>query len=78
MWKSVFKPFIFVPQIAPFVRTASPLFGADDPVKQKPRFQKKPDRSHELYKKHKDALVSMKTSQVQYNRSKGDVMIYAL
>ncbi|XP_073402022.1 secernin-3 [Dendrobates tinctorius] len=61
--RSVFKPFIFVPHIAPFARTESPVFGADDPVKQKPRFQTKQDRSHELYKKHKDALVSMKTSQ---------------
>ncbi|XP_066431922.1 secernin-3 isoform X2 [Eleutherodactylus coqui] len=61
--RSVFKPFIFVPQIKPFVRTASPLFGTDDPTKLKPRFQTKPDRRHELYKKHEDALVFLETSQ---------------
>ncbi|KAM8933429.1 secernin-3 [Pelodytes ibericus] len=61
--RSVFKPFVFVPQIPPFVKTASPCFGSDDPVKKKPRFQKKPDRRHDLYKKHEIALRFMETSQ---------------
>ncbi|XP_040297797.1 secernin-3 isoform X1 [Bufo bufo] len=61
--RSVFKPFIFVTEIEPFVRTASPSFGADDPVRLKPRFQTKPDRRHELHKKHEDAIMSKKTSQ---------------
>ncbi|XP_018428066.1 PREDICTED: secernin-3 [Nanorana parkeri] len=63
--RSMFKPFIFVPQIEQFVRTASPVLGADDPVKLKPRFQTGPDRRHELYKKHESTLRSKETSQVK-------------
>ncbi|XP_063789505.1 secernin-3 isoform X2 [Pseudophryne corroboree] len=61
--RSVFKPFVFVPQIQQLVRTASPLFGSDDPVKLQPRFQTQPDRRHELYTKHEKALRIMETSQ---------------
>uniref|UniRef100_A0A8C5QP52 Secernin 3 n=1 Tax=Leptobrachium leishanense TaxID=445787 RepID=A0A8C5QP52_9ANUR len=57
--RSVFKPFIFMPQIQPFVKTVSPCFGPDDPVKQRPRFRTKPDRRHSLYKKHEIALRTM-------------------
>lgn len=63
--RSVFKPFIFVPQVQQFVSTASPVLGSDDPVKLNPRFQTSPDRRHELYKKHESALRSMETSQVK-------------
>ncbi|XP_043931491.1 secernin-3 [Protopterus annectens] len=48
--RSVFKPFIFVPNILPLLKTVSPTYGPDDPVKKKPRFQTKPDRQHKLYK----------------------------
>ncbi|XP_063284719.1 secernin-3 [Pelobates fuscus] len=60
---SVFKPFIFVPQIQPFIKTVSPCFGSNDPVKEKPRFQTKPDRRHELYKKHETAWTTLEPSQ---------------
>ncbi|KAM4626628.1 secernin-3 isoform 1-T2 [Discoglossus pictus] len=61
--RSVFKPFIFVPEIQQFTNTVSPCFGSNDPVKLTPRFQTKPDRRHNLYKKHEAALKSMETSQ---------------
>ncbi|XP_071977785.1 secernin-3 [Engystomops pustulosus] len=61
--RSIFKPFIFVPQIGPLVKTASPVFGAEDPVKLKPRFKTKPDRRHELHKKHEDVIMSRETAQ---------------
>ncbi|KAM8748922.1 secernin-3 [Acanthopagrus schlegelii] len=50
--RSVFKPFIFVKHLKPLKETTSPSYGADDPVKRKPRFQSKPDRKHELFVKH--------------------------
>ncbi|TKS67205.1 Secernin-3 [Collichthys lucidus] len=50
--RSVFKPFIFVKNLKPLKETSSPSYGADDPVKKKPRFQSKPDRKHELFVKH--------------------------
>lgn len=59
--RSVFKPFIFVPGITELLKTSSPTFGPDDPVKKQPRFQSKPDRRHELYKKHESAAVVMET-----------------
>ncbi|XP_065607066.1 secernin-3 [Cyrtonyx montezumae] len=59
--RSVFKPFIFVPGITELLKTRSPTFGPDDPVKKQPRFQSKPDRRHELYKKHESAAVVMET-----------------
>ncbi|XP_075465150.1 secernin-3 isoform X2 [Ascaphus truei] len=59
--RSFFKPFIFVPHIQKLIKTMSPSFGSEDPVKCKPRFQTKPDRRHELYKKHETALSAMET-----------------
>ncbi|XP_074159183.1 secernin-3 isoform X2 [Sminthopsis crassicaudata] len=54
--RSVFKPFIFVPNITELLDTSSPTFGQEDPVKKKPRFQNKPDRKHPLYRKHEEAV----------------------
>ncbi|XP_030896348.1 secernin-3 isoform X3 [Leptonychotes weddellii] len=54
--RSIFKPFIFVPNIPPLLDTSSPTFELEDPVKKKPRFQFKPDRRHPLYQKHQQAL----------------------
>ncbi|XP_036599260.1 secernin-3 [Trichosurus vulpecula] len=54
--RSVFKPFIFVPNITQLLETNSPTFGREDPVKKKPRFQSKPDRRHSLYHKHEQAM----------------------
>lgn len=48
--RSVFKPFIFTPNVKIGTLTKSPDYGGDDPVKTKPRFQKKVDRQHPLYK----------------------------
>lgn len=62
--RSVFKPFIFVPGITELLKTSSPTFGPDDPVKKQPRFQSKPDRRHDLYKKHESAAVVMETMKV--------------
>ncbi|XP_019409221.1 PREDICTED: secernin-3 [Crocodylus porosus] len=57
--RSVFKPFIFVPNITQLLKTNSPTFGENDPVKKKPRFLTQPDRRHELYKKHEHAAKVM-------------------
>nr|XP_033800329.1 secernin-3 [Geotrypetes seraphini]XP_033800330.1 secernin-3 [Geotrypetes seraphini]XP_033800331.1 secernin-3 [Geotrypetes seraphini]XP_033800332.1 secernin-3 [Geotrypetes seraphini]XP_033800333.1 secernin-3 [Geotrypetes seraphini] len=61
--RSIFKPFIFVEKVKQLVKTCSPTFGPDDPVKKIPRFQSKPDRRHELYKKHEVATAIMEASK---------------
>ncbi|KAM4698175.1 secernin-3 isoform 2-T2 [Rhinophrynus dorsalis] len=63
--RSVFKPFIFVPKIQLLTKTVSPTFGPEDPVKCKPRFQIKPDRRHELYKRHETALKAMQKEMLE-------------
>ncbi|XP_034990977.2 secernin-3 isoform X3 [Zootoca vivipara] len=68
--RSVFKPFIFVPNITQLLKTSSPVFGPDDPVKKQPRFQTKPDRRHELYRKHESAALVMESS-----KEKGDMIL---
>ncbi|XP_015285177.1 PREDICTED: secernin-1 [Gekko japonicus] len=50
--RSIFKPFIFVDDVKLVPKVQSPVFGSDDPVKKIPRFQKKVDRRHELYRAH--------------------------
>lgn len=54
--RSVFKPFIFVPNISQLLDTSSPTFEVEDPVKKKPHFKTKPDRRHPLYQEHQQAL----------------------
>lgn len=54
--RSVFKPFVFLEGLGQIKETCSPNYGAEDPVKKKPRFQSKPDRKHKLFTKHE--LVS--------------------
>ncbi|XP_078234067.1 secernin-2 isoform X2 [Pogona vitticeps] len=61
--RSVFKPFIFVPNITSFPQVKSPSFGDKDPIKQNPRFQSRVDRRHELYKQHQLALEAMEQNQ---------------
>ncbi len=51
---SVFKPFIFCANVVPCSLTVSPSYGAEDPAKVKPRFQKQVDRKHALYKGHQN------------------------
>lgn len=53
-----------MPDVTQLLKTTSPTFGHDDPVKKQPRFQSKPDRRHELYKKHESAAVVMETIKV--------------
>ncbi|XP_043851405.1 secernin-3 isoform X3 [Dromiciops gliroides] len=61
--RSVFKPFIFVPNITQLLETNSPTFGREDPVKKKPRFQSKPDRRHALYCKHQEAMERINSDE---------------
>ena len=49
---SIYKPFIFCPDIDAGDLTTSPQFGADDPINTQPRFQTEVDRRHPLYKGH--------------------------
>lgn len=44
--------------------TVAPSFGADDPAKVKPRFQRKVDRRHELYKAH-EVLQPLSEKEVE-------------
>lgn len=53
-----------MPNITQLLKTSSPVFGPEDPVKKKPRFQTKPDRRHELYKYHESAAILMESSKV--------------
>lgn len=64
--RSVFKPFIFVENAHLLKETSSPSFGANDPVKMKPRFQHKPDRKHPLFVKHELAAAI-----IDSNKDKG-------
>ena len=49
---SVFKPFMFCSDVNIGTGTTSPTYGDADPARCKPRFQKKVDREHPLYKVH--------------------------
>ena len=49
---SIFKPFIFCTDVNIGMATMSPVYGDDDPAKCKPRFERKVDREHPLYKAH--------------------------
>ena len=60
--RSVFKPFIFVPNISQLLDTSSPTF--EDSVKKKPQFNIKPDRRHPLYQKHQQALEILDNKEV--------------
>lgn len=64
--KSVFKPFVFTEAVSFPKHTVSPDFGAADPARTVPRFQKQVDRRHSLYKHHEKFCKS--------EESKGDVM----
>lgn len=60
---SVFKPFIFCPNVRISRHIISPTFPIDeDPAKLKPRFKSKVDRRHNLYKFHEKAY-SLMTSE---------------
>ncbi|XP_013385241.1 secernin-3 [Lingula anatina] len=50
--KSIYKPYVFSEENAKLAMTTSKDYGAEDPVRVKPRFQSKVDRKHPLYKSH--------------------------
>ena len=43
--------------------TISPSYGADDPVKATPRFQKQVDRQHTLYRQHREKMDPLGTGE---------------
>ncbi|XP_007494459.1 secernin-3 isoform X2 [Monodelphis domestica] len=61
--RSVFKPFIFAPNLTHLLETISPTFGLEDPVKKHPRFQSKCDRRHPLYQRHDQAIEIMNADE---------------
>ncbi|XP_068184586.1 secernin-3 isoform X2 [Antennarius striatus] len=67
--RSIFKPFIFVKNLKLLDETTSPTFGSDDPVKKHPRFQSKPDRRHELFRKHDPVSIIIEC------RKKGKIIL---
>ncbi|XP_049636004.1 secernin-2 [Suncus etruscus] len=63
--RSVFKPFIFGAAAAQAPQVLSPTFGAQDPVRSFPRFQRQVDRRHPLYRGHQVVLGLMESEQVR-------------
>uniref|UniRef100_A0A8D2INY5 Secernin-2 n=1 Tax=Varanus komodoensis TaxID=61221 RepID=A0A8D2INY5_VARKO len=66
--RSIFKPFIFVPNITSFPQVKSPNFGDKDPIRETPRFQSQIDRRHDLYQQHQLALEIMNHNQHKCQR----------
>ena len=62
--RSVFKPFVFAPNISQLSDTSSPTFEPEYSVKKKPHFNIKPDRRHPLYQKHQEALEILDSKEV--------------
>ncbi|CAG2193152.1 SCRN [Mytilus edulis] len=58
---SIYKPFIFCPDVDLGDLTVSPKFGADDPLIMQPRFSKTVDRRHALYKGHENFVKLLNT-----------------
>lgn len=54
---SVFKPFVFTPNVKISRHTVSPKF-ENDPAKVVPRFTEKVDRKHNLYRLHEAAVLN--------------------
>lgn len=53
---SIYKPFIFCPNVDLGDLTISPKFGSEDPVQVQPRFETTVDRRHSLYKGHENFM----------------------
>uniref|UniRef100_A0A8C5WQY3 Secernin-2 n=1 Tax=Laticauda laticaudata TaxID=8630 RepID=A0A8C5WQY3_LATLA len=66
--RSIFKPFVFVPNVIPFPQVKSPSFGEKDPIKETPRFQSRVDRRHNLYKQHQLALEVIDCNQLEQQK----------
>ncbi|XP_039189171.1 secernin-2 isoform X2 [Crotalus tigris] len=66
--RSIFKPFVFVPNVTSFPQVKSPSFGEKDPIKETPRFQSRVDRRHDLYKQHQLALEVMDSNQFEHQK----------
>lgn len=58
---SVYKPFIFCPNVDIGDLTVSPKYGSEDPAKMQPRFEKTVDRRHALYKGHENFVKLLET-----------------
>ncbi|CAD5122188.1 DgyrCDS10633 [Dimorphilus gyrociliatus] len=67
--ESFFKPFVFVDNIKFGNLTISPTY-KDDPAKVKPRFRKRVDRRHELWKGH-DKLMEQLSCSDEEEAEKG-------
>ncbi|ELT93402.1 hypothetical protein CAPTEDRAFT_228449 [Capitella teleta] len=67
---SLFKPFIFTPNSSIGTQTQSPDFGAEDPRCQTPRFQRKVDRRHPLWKAHAKLM-----ELIEKGESKGEMTL---
>ncbi|XP_032903239.1 secernin-1 [Amblyraja radiata] len=61
--RSIFKPFIFVDNVKPVLKTQCPNFGDEDPAKQQPCFQSRLDGRHELYQAHECARSVMENEE---------------
>ncbi|XP_062992527.1 secernin-2 [Elgaria multicarinata webbii] len=66
--RSIFKPFIFVPNITSFPQVKSPSFGDKDPIRETPRFQSRVDRRHDLYRQHQLVLEAMDRNEHECQR----------
>uniref|UniRef100_A0A670J8F6 Secernin-2 n=1 Tax=Podarcis muralis TaxID=64176 RepID=A0A670J8F6_PODMU len=66
--RSIFKPFIFVPNVTFFHQVQSPTFGDKDPVRETPRFQRQVDRRHNLYREHQLVLDTMDRNEHERQR----------
>lgn len=51
--RSIYKPFAFARDVDIGSLSVSPDYGEQDPVRERPRFQRIVDRSHELYRAHR-------------------------
>ena len=68
--QSLFKPFVFVEHNTIGEATKSPEYGSQDPAKVKPRFQRKVDRQHSLWRAHEKLQ-----NWISEGASKGQMLI---
>ncbi|XP_061448197.1 secernin-2 isoform X2 [Rhineura floridana] len=66
--RSIFKPFIFVPNVTSFPQVQSPSFRDKDPIRETPRFQSRVDRRHDLYRQHQLVLEVMDHNEHERQR----------
>ncbi|XP_006879026.1 PREDICTED: secernin-3 [Elephantulus edwardii] len=71
--RSIFKPFLFVPNISQLLETSSPTFELEDPVKKKSQPRIRPDRRHPLYQNHQQALKVKENDKEKANKMMDDM-----